>query len=73
MDHESESEARRLADQAAKVGELELKVQLLVNDAGMDGDLQNQLSAKKAVLVSAKFALEVSGTTLKAQSQSVES
>lgn len=64
---DSKATSRKVADQVPKVGELELKVKLLVDDAGKLGDLEKALSAKKAELASAKSALEASEAFLNAK------
>lgn len=65
--------ARKLVDQEAKMGELELKVQLLFDGAGEVGDMRQQLSPKEDVLASAMSMLEAKGATLNTNNSTVTS
>lgn len=64
---ESEVVAPKFADELAKSGELEVKVQLLVVGAENVGGLQTYLYAKEAELAFAMSALDASEPALKAK------
>lgn len=65
--HKSESLTHKLADRDARVKQLELKVQLLTDEAGKVADMQMQLTAKVAEIASEKEALVEKDTALKAK------
>lgn len=65
--HEAELAACKLAEQVAKVGELELKAELPADNAGKIGDQCKPFSAMEVELLTTKSAFGASEAIVKAK------